>query len=363
MLDARSESLDADERVLACELLGRGSTGAGRRRLLEALVQADPMLRAAAARALARRRDPEALEALVRRFEEEAGRGGRRRGARAARPTPSPRSPGPSPARATASPARAARMLAERLAEASEAYRGAAARVLGRLGDAEDGGGARAAALGSEPRRAPRGGGGARAASRGTCSPSRCASRCADEAPAVRIAAAAALGALLRPRAPSTTSSGSRATRTPRCARAALRAAGALRSPAATEALARRLALLERGAAEGGPAAMAALEALRALGDPRAVGVAARARSSPTRPELVRARRRLPRPRGGGPRSSSCCCRSLGHESWAVRAEAIRVLAERGVRKAVPALLRRLEAERDEFVREALLRALERLER
>jgi hypothetical protein len=39
------------------------------------------------------------------------------------------------------------------------------------------------------------------------------------------------------------------------------------------------------------------------------------------------------------------------------------VLAERGVRRAVPALLRRLEDERDEFVREALLRALERLER
>jgi HEAT repeat protein len=52
----------------------------------------------------------------------------------------------------------------------------------------------------------------------------------------------------------------------------------------------------------------------------------------------------------------------LGHESWAVRAEAIRVLAERGVQRALPSLLRRLEAERDEFVREALLAALERLE-
>jgi HEAT repeat protein len=53
----------------------------------------------------------------------------------------------------------------------------------------------------------------------------------------------------------------------------------------------------------------------------------------------------------------------LGHESWAVRAEAIRILGERGVQKAVPPLLRRLEDERDEFVREGMLRALERLER
>ena len=35
-----------------------------------------------------------------------------------------------------------------------------------------------------------------------------------------------------------------------------------------------------------------------------------------------------------------------------MRAEAIRVLAERGVVKAVPAILRRLETEQDEFVRE-----------
>ena len=140
---------------------------------------------------------------------------------------------------------------------------------------------------------------------------------------------------------------------------AALRAAGALQ-PRGDDALARRLALLERGAAEGGPAAMAALEALRALGDPRAVGVAARLLESAA-PELVRAAVAcLGRVAEG--RELELLIPPLGHESWAVRAEAIRVLAERGVHKAVPALLRRLEAERDEFVREALLRALERLE-
>ncbi len=52
----------------------------------------------------------------------------------------------------------------------------------------------------------------------------------------------------------------------------------------------------------------------------------------------------------------------VAHADWSVRAEAIRVLADRGVRKSLPALLRRLEVEDDAFVREAILRAVERLE-
>ena len=52
----------------------------------------------------------------------------------------------------------------------------------------------------------------------------------------------------------------------------------------------------------------------------------------------------------------------VSHPDWAVRAEAIEVLAERRVAKAVPAILRRLEIEQDDFVRDAILRALERLE-
>jgi HEAT repeat protein len=45
-----------------------------------------------------------------------------------------------------------------------------------------------------------------------------------------------------------------------------------------------------------------------------------------------------------------------------VRAEVIGALAERAVASAAPAILRRLESEQDEFVREASLRALARLE-
>jgi HEAT repeat protein len=52
----------------------------------------------------------------------------------------------------------------------------------------------------------------------------------------------------------------------------------------------------------------------------------------------------------------------LAHPHWAVRAGAIEALAERRFVAAVPAVLRRLDGEDDEFVRGTLLRALQRLE-
>jgi len=52
----------------------------------------------------------------------------------------------------------------------------------------------------------------------------------------------------------------------------------------------------------------------------------------------------------------------LSHPHWAVRAGAIEAIAERRFVAAVPAVLRRLDGEEDEFVRGTLLRALERLE-
>jgi HEAT repeat protein len=52
----------------------------------------------------------------------------------------------------------------------------------------------------------------------------------------------------------------------------------------------------------------------------------------------------------------------VAHPEWLVRAEAIEVLARRRAIRAVPAILRHLEAEDDEFVREVILRALKRLE-
>lgn len=52
----------------------------------------------------------------------------------------------------------------------------------------------------------------------------------------------------------------------------------------------------------------------------------------------------------------------VAHEDWSVRAEVVQVISDRSYRKAMPTLLRRLEVEEDTFVREAILRAVERLE-
>jgi HEAT repeat protein len=52
----------------------------------------------------------------------------------------------------------------------------------------------------------------------------------------------------------------------------------------------------------------------------------------------------------------------VSHPDWSVRAEAIQALADRGVVRAVPPILRRLETEQDDFVRDVILRALKRLE-
>jgi HEAT repeat protein len=53
----------------------------------------------------------------------------------------------------------------------------------------------------------------------------------------------------------------------------------------------------------------------------------------------------------------------IAHADWSVRAEAIQVLENRRVVRAIPATLRRLDTEQDEYVRSVTLRALQRLER
>lgn len=52
----------------------------------------------------------------------------------------------------------------------------------------------------------------------------------------------------------------------------------------------------------------------------------------------------------------------VAHPDWSVRAEVIQLLGDRSVRRSLPALLGRLEAEKDDFVREAILRSARRLE-
>jgi len=111
---------------------------------------------------------------------------------------------------------------------------------------------------------------------------------------------------------------------------------------------------------DGGAVAMAATEALARIGGPAAARSAS-ALLTRNEPELVHA--------------AVCCIGQHGdlevvedlmalvaHDSWTVRSEVIQTLAERRIVKAIPAILRRLEVERDDFVRDVILRALRRLE-
>ena len=52
----------------------------------------------------------------------------------------------------------------------------------------------------------------------------------------------------------------------------------------------------------------------------------------------------------------------VAHADWTVRAEAVQVLAARRLRRALPAMLRRLEVEDDLYVREIVLSAARRIE-
>ena len=102
--------------------------------------------------------------------------------------------------------------------------------------------------------------------------------------------------------------------------------------------------LLDAALRDDAMVALAAVSALREMGGPEAARAAAVLERA--EPELVQ-------------EAIGCI---VSHSDWSVRAEAIRTLAERGVARAVPAILRRLETEHDAFVRGEILRALERLE-
>jgi HEAT repeat protein len=105
--------------------------------------------------------------------------------------------------------------------------------------------------------------------------------------------------------------------------------------------------------------ALAAVETLREMGGP--VAEHALRILDRTEPELVREAVRCIGAHGG-----ASCLESLlplvSHPDWTVRAETIQVLSDRGVPRGVPSILRCLETEQDNFVRDTILRALDRLE-
>lgn len=192
----------------------------------------------------------------------------------------------------------------------------------------------------------------------------------ADESPLVRVAAAFALGAAP---SPSVLSDLQRllVDEDPRVAAAALRGIGthcAAGQESPPQDLELALRLLEDslrasdrpGEVRGGVVALAALDALEAIGGPEAARVAAVALERPE-PEIVQVAVGCVGRQGD--RETLCeLIAVVQHPSWAVRGEAIQTLADRGVARALPAILRRLETEQDSFVRDVIVRALRRLE-
>jgi HEAT repeat protein len=248
-------------------------------------------------------------------------------------------------------------VLASRLGGAPEPLRVAIARVLARIGRPEDAELIDYLAKDASPlvRRAA-----VQALARFDPDRTRAAMRLAlgDESGGVRIAAAAVLG---RSASREALADLERLARDGdgRVAAAAVRAVGELLDGWGDRSAGDGAWL--RGAVEREPiVALAAVETLARIGGPIVVeaGSLALARSEP---DIVRA-------------AIQCLGRHaasdqlvpivalVAHEDWTVRAEAVKVLAARGVRRSLPAMLRRLEAESDAFVRESILSAARKLE-
>jgi HEAT repeat protein len=357
-LDARFATLDTESRRLACILLGRTHGSLGAARLAAALEDPEPAVRTAAATSLGSRGGAAALSPLVRRLEataaEDAGEGEDEIAVLT------------SALVALAQPLgelhsevadQAVAVLGARLEGATESVRLAIATVLGRIGRPQDvqlvtfllkdeSDRVRRAAVEAlariEPGEAPE--------------PVRLA--LADESPLVRISAANALGASSSPRAREDLARLAE-DRDPWVRAAALRALGAhaKRLGGVDEAL---LSLIERASADDGPVAMAAVEALRAIGGETSVRIA-RQLLSRREAELVQAAVGCVVQHGKA-QDLEALLPFLSHDHWSVRTETIQGFAERGMVKAVPSILRRLETEQDDFVRDAILRALGRLE-
>jgi len=357
-LETHFTDLDIESRRLACTLLGRTHGSSGAARLAAALDDPEAAVRCAAATSLGKRGGAAALSALVRRLElaaaEDASDGEDEIAvlisALVALAQPSGRLHSEVADQAVA-------LLGARLEGAAESVRLAIATVLGRVGRPQDvqlvtfllkdeSDRVRRAAVEAlarlEPGEAPE--------------PVRLA--LADESPLVRVAAANALGASSSPRAHDDLARLAE-DRDPWVRAAALRALGAhAKRVGGSDGAA--LALLERASADEGPVAMAAVEALRMIGGAPAVQVA-RSLLSRKETELVQAAA-ICVAQHGAAQDLESLLPLLSHDHWSVRTEAIQGLAERGMVKAVPSILRRLEIEQDDFVRNAILRALGRLE-
>lgn len=357
-LEVTWSSLSFDLKARACTVLGRIGGETAERLLAEALGESDPALRSVAATALGRGGFFDRMPDLVRHLEiaaREADVDGRDEVdvvvesivGLAEHPE----------ARTAGVDIQLIEMLSSRLAGAPEPVRLAIARVLAKVGRDEDEDiiGFLLKDAAAAVRRAA-----VQALERFEFERARDALRLAlgDESSGVRIAAATVLGRSEREEAAQDLAA-QMGDEDPRVVAVALRSVGRLH----------RGRGLDSGDLEAliGPAldreplvALAALEALLEVGGESA-GRLALGAISRSEPDIVRSVVACVGAHGDE-RSLAEILPASAHEDWAVRAEVVQVVSDRAYRKGLPALLRRLEVEDDAFVREAILRAVGRLE-
>jgi len=358
-IDAAWGELDETARCDACRLFARMRGTASADRLMKALEDPSPDLRCAAAESIGRRRLTSALPLLIRGLEVAAADDDFEREEEARRLTAAL----VDLVRADAESengdqiASVVEMLTARIEGAPETVRISIATAIGRIGRHRD---AQVIEfLLKDPSPLVR-----RAAVEALAhlEPGSAAESLrlalADEAPMVRIAAAGALGA----------TGNEQVIDVLRCLAddedanvraAAVRAVGV--GFATSDRQSGRpevMSVIQTALEDEAPVALAGIEALRSLGGTASESLLpVLGRSEPeVVQEAVRCLGEL-----GDASAGEALLPLVSHRDWTVRSEAIQVLADRGVAKAVPAILRRLETEQDDFVREVMLRALDRL--
>jgi HEAT repeat protein len=358
-IDAEWSNLDAESRRHACLLFGETSGEESAARLLSSLEDPSSETRSAAARSIGQRGLASGLAPLVVRLAAAAAEDdfeGEEELAAITDGLIALAAPGPDTG--TAVTARAIELLTDCLDGAAESVRLAVATVIGRIGRSEDSqivsfllkdasSSVRRASVEALARLEP-----------GTAAePLRLA--LADESPMVRIAAARALGASENievvddlKRLADDEDSGVRA--------AAVRSVALRFSQSSTDrSRSEMLRVIDGALADEPPVALAALEALCEVGGAaaeRAVGILER-----QEPELIRAAIRCVGLHLGSD-GLEALFPLIGHSDWSVRAEAIQTVSDRRLIQAVPSILRRLDVEQDDFVRDVTLSALKRLE-
>ncbi len=351
-------SLSLDLKARACAVLGRIRGDAAERLLAEALAESDPSLRCVAATALGQggffARMPELVRYLESAARETDIDGDDEVDVVVAAIVALAEHP---EARAEGIDVQLVGMLSSRLAGAPEPVRLAIARVLAKVGRDEDEEIIGFLLKDAAPavRRAA-----VEALGRFDFERARDALCLAlgDESSAVRIAAATVLGRSDRDEAEQDLAA-QMGDEDPRVVAVALRSVGRLhRGRGLRDA---DLEDLIAPALEREPlVALAALEALMEVGGEAAGRLALDATKRPES-DVVRSAVACVGAHGDE-QSLAEILPAAAHEDWAVRAEVVQMISDRAYRKGLPSLLRRLEVEDDAFVREAILRAVGRLE-